>query len=195
MIVHPTCVSGAKLLELEPRSDARGFLARYFCRREFADAGLETQFVQMNNAVTRQRGTLRGMHYQLPPAAEVKIVRCVHGALFDVVVDLRPTSPTYLKWFGAELSRENRLMMYIPRGCAHGFLTLTDDVELIYMHSAYYTPECERGVRWDEPAIAIDWPATPLHLSDKDACWPALEDGHHGLELLSTTLEPVAAER
>ena len=120
----PTPLDGAYLIELEKRGDHRGFFARFFCEREFAEAGLETRFVQVNNSLTAARGTLRGMHFQLPPAAEVKLVRCIRGALHDVIVDLRPDSPTYLNWFGADLTAENRVMMYVPRGFAHGFITL-----------------------------------------------------------------------
>jgi dTDP-4-dehydrorhamnose 3,5-epimerase len=168
----PTPLAGAYLIELEPRGDERGFFARVFCEREFAAAGLESGYVQVNNSLTAQRGTLRGMHYQLPPAAEVKLVRCIAGALHDVIVDLRPDSPTCGRWFGADLTAENRRMMYVPRGFAHGFLTLTDDVEALYLVSAFYAPEEERGVRFDDPRFAIDWPIAPSELSTKDRAWP-----------------------
>jgi dTDP-4-dehydrorhamnose 3,5-epimerase len=182
VIFNPTRVSGAFLIDLEKRGDDRGFFARVFCEDEFATQGLDSRFVQVNNSLSGRLGTLRGMHYQLPPAAEVKVVRCVRGALFDVAVDLRPDSPTFRQWVGAELSAENRRMMYVPRGCAHGFVTLTADSEALYFVTARYGPQQERGLRWDDPAIGIDWPVTPQEISDKDRKWPDLSPGFHGLE-------------
>ena len=160
------------MIELEKRGDYRGFFARFFCEREFAEAGLETRFVQVNNSLTAASGTLRGMHFQLPPAAEIKVVRCIRGALHDIIVDLRSGSPTYLRWFGADLSAENRVMMYIPRGFAHGFITLSDDTEALYLVSAFYAPEHERGVRFDDPRFGIRWPILPTEMSAKDREWP-----------------------
>lgn len=180
----PTPLNGAYTIELEKRGDDRGFFARFFCEKEFAQAGLETHFVQINNSLSGKKGTLRGMHYQLPPAAEVKVVRCLRGALYDVIVDLRAGSPSFGKWFGAELSAENRTMMYVPRGFAHGFVTLTDDVEALYLVSAFYAPEAERGARWNDPAIGIEWPVEPAELSDKDRKWPDLDPQFHGFELM-----------
>jgi dTDP-4-dehydrorhamnose 3,5-epimerase len=177
-----TPLEGAYLVELEKQGDERGFFARLFCENEFKAAGLETRFVQANNSLTLKRGTLRGLHYQLPPAAEVKIVRAIKGALWDVIVDLRPGSPSYLKWFGAELSEDNRSMMYIPRGFGHGFIALTDNVEALYLHSAFYSKEKERGLRWNDPTVAIDWPSEPLEMSEKDRAWPDLGSESHGLE-------------
>ncbi len=168
MIFSETPIPGAYMIDLERRGDERGFFARAFCRNEFAEHGLETEFVQINNSLSRERGTLRGMHYQLAPAAEVKVVRCVRGALYDVILDLRPDSPSFGRWFAAELSAENRRMMYVPRGFAHGFLTLTEDCEAFYLVSAFYAPELERGVRWNDPRFAIEWPAAPVVISDKD---------------------------
>ena len=168
MIFTETPVEGAYLIELEKRGDERGFFARAFCKNEFDALGLETEFVQINNSLSAAKGTLRGMHYQLPPAAEVKVVRCVAGALWDVVLDLRPDSPSYGRWFGAELSARNRRMMYAPRGIAHGFVTLADDTEAFYLVSAFYAPELERGVRWNDPRFAIEWPVKPSVISDKD---------------------------
>jgi len=164
----PTPLLGAYLIELDKREDERGFFARFFCEREFGEAGLEARFVQINNSLSRDRGTLRGMHYQLGEAAEVKIVRCIQGALWDAILDLRPGSTTFGQSFGAELSGDNRRMMYVPRGFEHGFLTLTEDVEALYLVSAYYAPDRERGVRWNDPRFAIPWPAKPLVISDKD---------------------------
>ncbi|MGH7041021.1 MAG: dTDP-4-dehydrorhamnose 3,5-epimerase [Acetobacteraceae bacterium] len=168
----PTPLAGAFLIELERRGDERGFFARFFCEREFAAAGLETRFVQINNSLTANRGTLRGMHYQLPPAAEVKVVRCVQGALHDVIIDLRPDSPTHGQSFGADLTAENRVMMYVPRGFAHGFVTLADATEAFYLVSAFYAPEQERGLRFDDPRFAARWPIVPAEMSAKDRAWP-----------------------
>ncbi|GGE32073.1 dTDP-4-dehydrorhamnose 3,5-epimerase [Agaricicola taiwanensis] len=174
----------ARLIEPEPRGDSRGFFARIYCGDEFAAEGLETDFVQVNNSLSAQAGTLRGMHYQLPPAAEVKLVRCIRGSLWDCIVDLRPNSPTSGKWFAAELSAENRLMMYVPRGFAHGFITLTEDTEVIYMVSAAYAPQSERGLRWNDPAFGIEWPRQPMEISEKDASWPDFDPAFHGAEHL-----------
>jgi dTDP-4-dehydrorhamnose 3,5-epimerase len=193
MRLNPTPVEGAWLLDLDRRGDERGFFARLFCEREFAAAGLESRFVQVNNSLTARRGTLRGLHYQLPPAAEVKVVRCVRGALFDVVADLRPDSPSYGRWFGAELTAENRSMMYVPRGCAHGFITLDDDTETLYLVSAPYTPELERGVRFDDPWLDVVWPADPIELSAKDRSWPDLAPDYHGIERMRGLVPAKAA--
>ena len=184
MKFHKTALEGAYTIEPEKRGDDRGFFARLFCEKEFDAAGLETRFVQINNSLSGSKGTLRGLHYQLPPAAEVKVVRAIKGALWDVIVDLRPGSPTYRKWFGAELTDENRRMMYVPRGFAHGLVTLTDDVEAFYLVSAFYAPEAERGLRFDDPAIGIKWPIPPREMSDKDRNWPDLDPGFHGLETM-----------
>lgn len=182
MLFKPTPLLGAYIVELERRGDDRGFFARFFCENEFRDAGLETRFVQVNNSLTAKKGTLRGLHYQLPPAAEVKAVRCVRGALYDVIVDIRAGSPTFGQWFGAELTAENRTMMYVPRGFAHGFVTLTDDTEAFYLVSSFYSPENERGIRWSDPALAIHWPVEPAEISDKDRNWPDLDPEFHGFE-------------
>lgn len=184
MIVHRTSLEGACLIEPERRGDDRGFFARLFCERDFAAAGLETRFVQVNNSLSTRKGTLRGLHFQLPPAAEVKLVRVVRGAIFDVIVDLRAGSSGFGKWFGAELNAENRLMMYVPRGFAHAFITLTDDVEAVYFVSAFYSPEAERGLRWNDPAIGIDWPLPPVEISVKDRQWPDLDAAFHGIEAM-----------
>jgi dTDP-4-dehydrorhamnose 3,5-epimerase len=165
----PTRLDGAYLIELDKREDERGFFARLFCEQEFAKAGLETRFVQINNSLSRDRGTLRGMHYQLGEAAEVKLVRCVRGALWDVILDLRPASPSFGQSFGAELSGDNRRMMYVPRAFAHGILTLTEETEALYLVSATYSPELERVVRWNDPRFAIGWPFAPIVISAKDA--------------------------
>lgn len=184
MIFHKTPLDGARVIELEKRGDDRGFFARFFCEKEFAAEGLETHFVQINNSLSSKKGTLRGLHYQLPPSSEVKIVRAIRGALFDVIVDLRAGSPTFGKWFGAELSAENRMMMYVPRGFAHAFITLTDDTEALYLVSDFYAPECERGVRYNDPAIGIEWPLEPAEISEKDKAWPDFNAEFHGVELM-----------
>jgi dTDP-4-dehydrorhamnose 3,5-epimerase len=184
MKFHQTSLPGAYTIELEKRGDDRGFFARLYCQREFETAGIPTPVVQINNSLTARAGTLRGMHYQLPPAAEIKVVRCIRGALFDVIIDLRPDSPTYAQWFGAELSAENRLMMYVPRGFAHGFLTLTDDTEAFYLVNALYTPEAERGIRFNDPRFDVSWPRVPVEVSEKDRNWPEFNPAFHGIELL-----------
>jgi dTDP-4-dehydrorhamnose 3,5-epimerase len=163
-----TPISGAWLIGLELRGDDRGCFARLFDTDEFASHGLAEQFVQVNDSLSATKGTLRGMHYQLPPAAEVKLVRCVRGALHDVVLDLRPDSATFGRSFGVELSAENRWMMYVPQGCAHGFVTLEPDTEVVYFVTAPYDPELERGVRWDDPRFGIKWPIEPDVVSEKD---------------------------
>lgn len=184
MIFHRTPVADARVIELEKRGDDRGFFARFFCEREFGDEGLETRFVQANNSLSAKKGTLRGMHYQLAPSAEVKVVRCLKGALWDAILDLRPDSPTFLKWFGAELTAENRLMMYVPRGFAHAILTLTDDTEALYLVSDFYAPQEERGIRWNDPRFGIEWPIQPAEISEKDASWPDFDPDFHGVERL-----------
>jgi dTDP-4-dehydrorhamnose 3,5-epimerase len=184
MIFKPTPLEGAYTIDLEMRGDDRGFFARFFCENEFRDAGLETKFVQVNNSLTEKAGTLRGLHYQLPPAAEVKVVRCIRGALWDVILDLRAGSPTFGKWFGAELSAENRTMMYVPRGFAHGFVTLTENTEALYLVSTFYAPDAERGVRFNDPKHGIEWPIAPVEISDKDRNWPDLDATFHGFETM-----------
>jgi dTDP-4-dehydrorhamnose 3,5-epimerase len=178
VIFHPTKLPGVTVVELEPRDDERGFFARFFCRREFAEQGLELEVAQANLAFNRRRGTLRGLHYQAPPHDEAKLVRCVRGALYDVVVDLRPGSPTYRQWLAVELTGENRSLLYVPPGLAHGYQTLTDETEAMYLHSAVHAPEAERGVRWDDPAFGIEWPeADQRVLSAKDRAWPDFQAG------------------
>jgi dTDP-4-dehydrorhamnose 3,5-epimerase len=181
---HPTTLQDARLIELERRGDDRGFFARLFCEREFEAAGLVSGFAQANNSLTAKKGTLRGLHYQLAPAAEVKVVRCVRGALYDLILDLRPDSPTFGQSFGAELTADNRLMMYVPRGFAHAILTLADDTEAIYLVSDFYSPQDERGVRWNDPRFGLQWPIQPAEISQKDASWPDFDPAFHGVELL-----------
>jgi dTDP-4-dehydrorhamnose 3,5-epimerase len=184
MKFNETPLSGSYLIELEKRGDNRGFFARFFCENEFADHRLATRFVQINNSLTAKKGTLRGMHYQLPPSAEVKVVRCIKGSLFDVILDLRPDSPTFGKSFGAELNAENRRMMYVPQGFAHGFVTLEDDTEALYLVSALYAPTLERGIRFDDPTFSIQWPIAASEVSEKDNNWPDFDPVFHGSDVL-----------
>lgn len=179
MIYTETPLPGAYVIDLEKRGDERGFFARVFCEAEFQKHGLSTCFVQVNNSLSGERGTLRGMHYQLPPRAETKLVRCIRGALYDVILDLREDSPTFGRSFGAELSANNRRMMYVPKGCAHGFITLSDDAEAFYFADEFYGPEQERGVRWDDPSFAIEWPIPPVVVSDKDSKHPDFDRAYH----------------
>lgn len=172
MIFQPTPLAGAYVLELDQRSDARGFFARTFCAREFEEMGLKPTVAQANVSFNHLSGTLRGMHYQLSPAAETKLVRCTRGAIHDVIIDLRPESPSYLQHFGVDLTEENRKALYVPEMFAHGYLTLTDGAEVVYQVGEFYTPGFERGIRYDDPQFAISWPAEVKVISDKDAAWP-----------------------
>jgi dTDP-4-dehydrorhamnose 3,5-epimerase len=179
MIFTPTPLAGAYLIDLEKKGDDRGFFARAFCEIEFSKEGLVGQFCQVNNSLSAEKGTIRGMHYQLPPRAETKIVRCIRGSLFDMILDLRQDSPTFGHSFGAELSAENRRMMYVPKGFAHGFLTLIDDTETIYFVDEFYSPEHERGIRYNDQKFELRWPATPTVISDKDKSLPDFDPAWH----------------
>jgi len=162
----------AYVIDLDRRADDRGYFARAYCEREFAERGLTPRFVNTNLSRTRRRGTLRGMHYQRPPHAEAKLVRCTRGAIYDVIIDLRPESATRRQWLGVELTADNHRQLYVPEGFAHGFVTLTDDTEVTYQVSAFFAPEAEAGVRWDDPAFGIEWPLPVVEMSDKDRNWP-----------------------
>ncbi|HEX2111114.1 MAG TPA: dTDP-4-dehydrorhamnose 3,5-epimerase [Gaiellaceae bacterium] len=177
MIFTETDLKDAFVVDLERREDERGFFARAWCANEFADAGLSTRLVQCNVSFNRYRGTLRGMHYQVAPHAEVKLVRCTRGAIYDVIIDLRPESPTYKQWEGFELSAGNGRALYVPEGFAHGYQTLTDEVETFYQVSEFYAPGAERGVRWNDPAFGVEWPLPddPI-MSEKDKTWPDFVD-------------------
>ena len=172
MIFTPTRLQGAVLVDIERREDERGFFARTWCAREFAEHGLSTELAQCSLSYSARSGTLRGMHFQRPPHEEEKLVRCVCGAIWDVVIDLRPASPTYRQWQGFELSAANRRALYIPKGFAHGFQTLADDTEVAYQISAFYAPAAADGVRYDDPAFAIAWPHPMTALSPRDRAWP-----------------------
>jgi dTDP-4-dehydrorhamnose 3,5-epimerase len=172
MQFHPTRLDGAWLIKLTPVKDERGAFVRTFCEREFGERGLETRFVQHSLSVNARKGTLRGMHFQRAPHEEVKLVRCQRGAIWDVIVDLRPGSPSYLQWQGFELSAENGLQLYIPKGFAHGFQTLSDDCEVFYLISAFHAPDAASGLRHDDPRFGIEWPLPVSVMSDKDRAWP-----------------------
>jgi len=168
MEFHPTDVVGCYVVEPSRRADERGFFARIFDSATFLEKGLENSFVQVNNSLSVEAGTLRGLHYQVAPSGESKLVRCIAGAIFDVVVDLRVGSPTFGKWAGAEISAENRRLFYAPKGCAHGFMTLAGDTEVVYFASAPYSGGDERILLWNDPRFSIVWPRLPSVLSDKD---------------------------
>jgi len=174
MIFHRTTVEGAWLVEPEPRHDNRGRFMRAWCKQEFLDHGIDFTPLQENMAYSASRGTIRGMHYQVAPALEAKLVRCTRGALYDVVVDVRPASSTYRRWYGAALSAEDGRMLFIPEGCAHGCLSLVDSTEVLYMASAVYAPDHARGIRFDDPAIGVRWPAAVETVSEQDRNWPLL---------------------
>jgi dTDP-4-dehydrorhamnose 3,5-epimerase len=172
MIFTPTRLAGLCLVEMERREDERGWFARSWCAREFAEHGLEPQLAQISVSFNRRRGTLRGLHYQRPPHEEAKLVRCLRGAVWDVAVDLRPGSPTRGQWQGFELAAASGRALYIPPGFAHGFQTLEPESELLYMISAFYAPEAAAGLRYDDPALAISWPLPVASISPRDAAWP-----------------------
>lgn len=164
-----TNIEGSYLITQEPHRDERGFFARSYCADEFNKAGLNYKFSQVNNSQTEKKHTLRGLHFQLKPHQEAKLIRCISGIIWDVIVDLRPNSSSFKKWFSTELSAQNRNSLYVPEGCAHGFLSLTDDTEIIYFVSQSYNPYHERTLHWSDPEIDIKWPVNPVIVSHKDA--------------------------
>ncbi len=168
-------INGAWVIDPAPHEDSRGRFMRAWCSREFAEHGVEFAPVQANMSLSVRKGTLRGLHYQVAPALEAKLVRCTRGSIFDVVVDLRPTSPSYQSWYGSCLSAANGRMLYVPEGCAHGCQSLEDNTEIYYMASAFYSPEAARGIRYDDPAFAIRWPLPVSSISDQDRAWPLVE--------------------
>ncbi|TMG34986.1 MAG: dTDP-4-keto-6-deoxy-D-glucose epimerase [Chloroflexi bacterium] len=174
MKFHSTEVAGAFIVEPEPRRDDRGFLARTFCVEEFGQHGLHFAPVQSYQSRSHRKGTVRGLHYQVAPAAESKLVRCIVGAIYDVILDVRPDSPTYLRSFGVELAADNRLALYVPELVAHGTQALTDGAELLCLAGHAYAPECERGVRYDDPILGNRWPLPTVEVSLKDLAWPPL---------------------
>ncbi len=174
-----TILEDVYLIEIEKHSDSRGFFMRQFCAREFSKHGLPIKFVQINNSLSTQKYTLRGMHYQLPPHAETKIICCLRGALLDIIIDLRPDSPTFKQWLYEELTADNHRMLLIPKGFAHGFFTLTDNTEILYLVDEFYTPEAERGLRWDDSEFNITLPHAPVIISEKDENWPPFNPTYH----------------
>jgi dTDP-4-dehydrorhamnose 3,5-epimerase len=174
-----TDIEGCYLVDPAPRGDDRGFFARMFDEETFRERGLAPHFTQFNNSLSAMAGTLRGLHYQIAPHGEDKLVRCIGGAVYDVVLDLRPASRTFGDWVGAELTAENRRMIYAPKGCAHGFLTLRDNTELVYFASAAYASAAERGIRWNDARFSIEWPRAPQVLSEKDRDAPDYSDQTH----------------
>lgn len=172
MIFTETKLKGAYIIEIEKLKDDRGFFARSWCQKEFERQGLTSSVVQANVSFNKLKGTLRGMHYQLAPYEETKLVRCTKGAIYDVIIDLRTGSPTYAQWIGVKLTAENYRMLYVPEDFAHGFQTLDDGSEVTYQVSQFYTPGSEKGIRWDDPAFDIDWPFQVTVISEKDKNWP-----------------------
>ena len=167
-----TELQGAFVIELETFEDSRGFFARVWCNEEFEEHDLVPRIAQVNTSFNAKAGTLRGMHYQIAPHEETKVVRCIRGSLYDVIVDLRPDSPTYKRWTGVELTARNHRMLYVPAKFAHGFITLEDNTEVMYLISEAYAPEAARAIRWDDPEIGIEWPRPVVEISERDAGWP-----------------------
>lgn len=174
MIFKSLPLKGSYLIKLEKKEDSRGFFARLFCQAEFNKMGIDFNIVQINNSFNVQKGTLRGLHFQYQPKADERIVRCIRGSIWDVIVDLRENSPTYGKWFGEKLTQNNRTMMYVPKGFSHGFQTLSDNVEIIYFHSQYYSKDCERGLYYNDTDIDIQWPLPVTQISERDKSHPLL---------------------
>ena len=181
MKFHATPIEGLWQVETTPHRDARGGLTRLFCAEAFAAVHPALRFVQVNHSITRRRGTIRGLHFQRPPVAEVKLIRCLRGRVFDVAVDLRAGSATFGRWHAVELSADNQRQILIPPGCAHGFQTLADDCELLYQHSEPYTPGCEEGVRHDDPRLGIAWPEPPVGVSPRDLGFAPIGSAFHGV--------------
>lgn len=172
----PTKLRGAFIIDIETREDPRGGFARTFCQKEFEAHGLKPTVAQCNLSYNHRAGTLRGMHYQVAPACETKLIRCTRGAIWDVIIDMRPDSPTYRQHIGVELTADNHRALYVPEMFAHGYQALTDGAEVVYQVGEFYTPGYERGLRYDDPAFAIDWPMPVSVISDKDAAWPLFEE-------------------
>ncbi len=179
-----TVLKGSYVIDLEPMIDERGWFVRTFCKDEFRRIGHTAEWVQLNHSFTKKKGTIRGMHFQLSPFTEIKLVRCISGAVFDVIIDLRKSSSTFLKWFGVELSAENKKMIYIPEGFAHGFQSLTKDCELLYHHSALYTPGFEGGIRYNDKFVNINWPKKVTEISKRDKEHPLLNESYEGINII-----------
>jgi dTDP-4-dehydrorhamnose 3,5-epimerase len=183
MIFTPLPLKGAFIAEPVIHQDERGMFYRFFCANEFSQIGLEKPWVQLNQSYTKSKGTLRGMHFQMPPHSEIKLVKCIRGKILDLIIDIRSGSPTFLQWNSIEISADNRRMVYIPEGFAHGFQTLTDDCELIYHHSTSYVRNAEGGIRWDDPLLKIAWPLSPINISERDQQHPLLTEQFKGIKL------------
>jgi dTDP-4-dehydrorhamnose 3,5-epimerase len=178
-----TYLKGAYTAELEPSVDERGTFYRVFCKMEYIRIGHEKEIVQINHSLTRQRGTIRGMHYQVPPASETKIIRCIRGTAYDVIVDIRAGSPTFLRWHGVEISKNNMQVVYIPEGFAHGFQALEDNTELLYQHTAFYNPTYEQGLRFNDPQLSIKWPLDVSSISERDSHHPFIDSNFQGVQV------------
>ena len=183
MKIKQTIFKNTFIIEPESFRDNRGLFSRVYCRHELRDIINEKNIVQVNHSRTRKKGALRGMHFQYPPVAETKMIKCIRGAVFDVMIDLRQNSPTFLKWHGEILSEENMKMMYIPEGFAHGFQTLNENCELIYLHTEFYNPADEGGVRYNDPAVDIMWPLEVTDISEKDLNHPLLTNDFEGIRI------------
>jgi dTDP-4-dehydrorhamnose 3,5-epimerase len=178
-----TKLKGSYVIEPSPLVDDRGWFARTFCKKEFSDIDHTKEWVQQNHSFTAKKGTIRGLHYQISPFSEIKLVRCIRGEVFDIIVDLRFGSPTFLNWFGVELSAKNRKMIYVPEGFAHGFQALTNNCELIYLHSEYYKPNSESGILYNDPKINVNWPIQVSEISERDKNHPLLNNNFIGLKI------------
>lgn len=176
-----TSLQGAHIIDLQPVSDSRGWFARTYCKNEFAEIGHTKEWVQLNHSYTNKKGTIRGMHYQMSPHQEIKMVRCIAGAVLDIIIDLRQGSETFLNWISVELNSVNKKMIYIPAGFAHGFQTLTNDCELIYHHTAFYAPGLEKGIRHDDPFVNIQWPLPVTDISERDLSHLLLNESFKGI--------------
>jgi dTDP-4-dehydrorhamnose 3,5-epimerase len=181
MLVENTKINGIRIILSEPFKDNRGFFNRIFCQKELGAIRPNIVIAQINHSMTKVKGTIRGVHFQYPPHAEIKIVRCIHGSIFDVAVDLRKNSPTFLKWHGEILSAENMRALVIPEGCAHGFQSLEDDIEMIYLHTKTYNKESEGTIRYDEPKVNIKWPCPVANISEKDMSYRFITDDFQGI--------------
>ncbi len=174
-------LAGVYIIELNLLSDERGSFARTFCKNELAQIGHHKEFVQLNQSWNTKKGTIRGMHFQTPPYKEIKLIRCVKGAVMDIIVDIRTNSPTFLKHFAVELTEDNKKMIYVPEGFAHGFQTLQDDTQLLYHHSEFYVPNSEQGLRYDDPALSLKWPSIVTIISDRDKNHPLIDKNFKGI--------------
>src|SRR5258705_7064902 len=181
MIFNPTSLGGSYLIEPEVFTDARGWFTRFYCKNDFKEIGHDKEWVQLNHSVTNKKGAIRGMHFQMPPFSEIKMVKCIAGSVYDVIIDLRKESSTFLKWVGVELSAKNKKMFYIPEGFAHGFQCLEDNCELIYHHSEFYKPGAEAGIRYDDPQVKIGWLLNVTMISPRDELHPWLDKNFKGI--------------